>query len=1046
MNIWRKLIAVCLALTMVLSLLPTAALAADTPAADETTAASTKEITSGTCGDNLTWAYDTDTKTLTITGTGALEVEAMSSPWKDYKLEIEKVVLSDGISRIGNFAFSNCTALTNINIPDSVSSIGGYAFYDCYALTSIDIPDGVTGISYSAFWACRSLTSINIPDSVSSIDFGAFWGCKSLSNIDIPNSVISIGSCAFQGCESLSEINIPESVTSIGESAFSGCYGITSVNIPNKITIIDDGVFSACSALTSVYIPENVTSIGNAAFSNCYALTTINIPESVTNIGTSAFSGCKSLINIKIPDSITNIRAWTFSDCSALSTVDIPDSVTSIGYSAFSNCEALSNLSIPNGLTNIGEFAFENCISLENIYIPNGVTNIGQCAFSGCTALTSIDVPNSVTEVGGRAFYNCTALQDAVIGSGITVIPWKLFSGCSSLTELAIPAGVTDIAYEAFTDCTSLQTVELPQSLELIEHSAFLGDEAISEVIYAGTQAEWETVEVEEENENLTNAHFTFLNNGMVVLNDLVQYVPYQGELGDTYQLKAGAALPEGLALNEAGTAISGVPQVSGTFTVTLIDQEGTEKTLQLVIAKPSDAPEGNKTDAGYEWNNNPPSSIKTGEDLVLISEGDISQFQTVYLDGIELVRDSDYTVEAGSTKLTIHADTLKKVGTGAHTISVAFDAQGVLKTASYTVTVKSSSSGSSSGSSSPSYDLKVSADVENGSVKLSHTSARKGVTVSITVTPDAGYTLGTISAKDEKGNEVALSESDGQYTFTMPGSDVTVSASFIQKVYGVTTDAQVENGAIGLEQASAAAGATVSFTLLPDSGCSVQSVQVVDETGAQVEVQETAGQYSFVMPEGEVHISASFQRVLPFRDVWANQWYWDEICYMYQNNIMNGTSADRFQPESVTTQGMVVTTLYRMAGSPTVDESLLDSATKSAYYALPVAWGREAQMMEQFASVFDPDGVITREQMAVMLYNYVNYMGVSTATAKTDLSEFSDGGATSAFALPAMLWACETGMLQGYNGALRPQGQLTRAELATVLMRLNELVKGKDV
>lgn len=1000
MNIWRKWIAVCLALAMALSLLPTAVLAADTSATAETTTASTKEITPGTCGDNLTWNYDADTETLTITGAGAMTSydSYKDTPW--YGLSIQAIKLPNGITNIGSNSFQS-GRLQEIEIPDSVTTIGDDAFAYCYALTEVTVPNGVT----------------------------------------------DIGDYSFYRCEALKEIEIPDSVTRIGKSAFSSCTSLTTIDIPDSVTSIGDMIFYNCPSLASIKLSNGITSIGNHAFSGCTSLTTIEIPEGVTSIGTWAFFECSSLNNVVLPNGVTNIKYAAFLGCSSLENVVLPSSLTTIGERAFSECNALTGINIPNNVTSIEKETFYKCSTLSTVVLPESLTSIGADAFSYCSSLTNINIPDTVTYLGGYSFYKCSNLEGIRFGTGLNSIKWNAFSGCSSLKELKLPKSVTDISYNAFENCTSLQTVELPQSLELIEHSAFLGDEAISEVVYAGTQSEWEAVEVEEENENLTNAHFTFLNNGMVVLNDLVQYVPYQGELGASYQLKAGAALPEGLALNEAGTTISGVPQVSGTFTVTLVDQEGAEKTLQLVIAKPSDAPEGNKTDAGYEWNNNPPSSIKTGEDLVLISEGDISQFQTVYLDGVELVRDTDYTAEAGSTKLTIYADALKKVGTGAHTISVAFDAQGVLKTASYTVTVKSSSSsGSSSGSSSPSYDLKVSADVEHGSVKLSRTSARKGVTVSITVTPDAGYTLGTISAKDENGNEVALSESDGQYTFTMPGSDVTVSASFIQKVYGVTADAQVENGTIALEQTSAAAGVTVSFTLLPDSGCLVQSVQVADETGTQVEIQETAGQYSFVMPEDEVHISVSFQRVLPFQDVWANQWYWDEICYMYQNNIMNGTGADRFQPESVTTQGMVVTTLYRMAGSPAVEESLLDSASKSAYYALPVAWGQETQMMAQFAAAFDPDDIITREQMAVMLYNYVNYMGVSTAVAKTDLSEFNDGAAASEFALPAMLWACETGMLQGYNGALRPQGQLTRAELATVLMRLDELVKGQNV
>ena len=135
--------------------------------------------------------------------------------------------IPQGITAIGNSAFSSCVSLTSVTIPDSVTSIGNIAFSFCTSLTSITIPDSVTSIGDGAFYACYSLTSITIPDSVTSIGDWAFSSCTSLTSITIPDSVTFIGDSAFDFCESLTSVSIPDSVTFIGDNAFSGCPNLT---------------------------------------------------------------------------------------------------------------------------------------------------------------------------------------------------------------------------------------------------------------------------------------------------------------------------------------------------------------------------------------------------------------------------------------------------------------------------------------------------------------------------------------------------------------------------------------------------------------------------------------------------------------------------------------------------------------------------------------------------------------------------------------------------------------------------------------------------
>ncbi|MGM9826345.1 MAG: leucine-rich repeat protein [Paludibacteraceae bacterium] len=178
-------------------------------------------VVSGTCGDNLTWSYDTDTKALTIEGTGDMSYDAV--PWAQVRGDILSVSLPEGLTSIGYEAFSGCSSITSITIPNSVTSIGDWAFYGCSSITSITIPNSVTSIGYEAFHGCSSLTSITIPNSVTSIGYEAFYGCSSLTSVTIGNSVTSIGNRAFSYCYSLTSITIPNSVTSIGSGAFSDC-------------------------------------------------------------------------------------------------------------------------------------------------------------------------------------------------------------------------------------------------------------------------------------------------------------------------------------------------------------------------------------------------------------------------------------------------------------------------------------------------------------------------------------------------------------------------------------------------------------------------------------------------------------------------------------------------------------------------------------------------------------------------------------------------------------------------------------------------------
>ena len=279
---------------------------------------------------------------------------------------VTDLVIPDGVSSIGNYAFRGCSNLTSITIPDSVTSIGNYAFSSCSSLTSVTIPGSVTSMDYGVFSDCRGLTSINILDGVTSIGYGAFRGCSNLTSITIPDSVTSIGDYAFEGCSSLTSITIPDSVTSIGNSAFEGCSSLTSITIPDNVTSIGYSAFSYCSSLTTFY--GKYTSIDNRCLvqnGNLIAfaptdITEYTILDSVTSIGNYAFYGCSSLTNITIPDSVTSIGDGAFWKCSSLTSIYCkPITPPALGYLGFNEISSTAKIYVPTASVNAYESVYD---------------------------------------------------------------------------------------------------------------------------------------------------------------------------------------------------------------------------------------------------------------------------------------------------------------------------------------------------------------------------------------------------------------------------------------------------------------------------------------------------------------------------------------------------------------------------------------------------------------------------------------------------------------------------------------------------------------
>ena len=219
------------------------------------------KLTGGAAGDGsgVTWQLtentdDPSTYTLTIRGSGAMEDYLMSSnqPWCSFRKQITSVVVSPGVTSIGNLAFTRFSKLIHVDIADSVVSIGEGIFSDCSSLTDIKIPQSVTYIDANAFESCTNLSSITLStNNITSIRPHTFSGCSKLSSIVIPDGVTSIQSGAFFNCTKLTSITIPGSVTSIGSNVFDGCTSLNDIRYSGT----SESVIFALSG----YVPTLVT-------------------------------------------------------------------------------------------------------------------------------------------------------------------------------------------------------------------------------------------------------------------------------------------------------------------------------------------------------------------------------------------------------------------------------------------------------------------------------------------------------------------------------------------------------------------------------------------------------------------------------------------------------------------------------------------------------------------------------------------------------------------------------------------------------------------
>lgn len=250
-------------------------------------------------------------------------------------------------------------------------------------------------------------------------------------------------------------------------------------------------------------------------------------------------------------------------------------------------------------------------------------------------------------------------------------------------------------------------------------------------------------------------------------------------------------------------------------------------------------------------------------------------------------------------------------------------------------------------------------------------------------------------------------------------------------------------HGSVTVSPKSASKGSTVTVTVTPDKGYALETLTVTDKNGSTLDLTDRGnGKYTFTMPSGPVTVAATFMddntMLNFFVDVPAGAYYYDAVLWAAEGGIVTGTDAVHFSPDASCTRAQLVTFLWRAAGSPVVNYAMnFNDVDGGAYYAEAVRWAASEKIVEgTTAETFAPDAAVTRAQMVTMLYRFAKAQGMDTTQGGMAIREFDDFDAVPAYALEAMDWAVNAGVLKGDNNRLLPQDNCTRAQIVTMLYR----------
>ena len=769
--------------------------------------------------------WEIENGTLTVSGTAGIPNTYIGeAPWYEFREDVTKVVIQNGITGIGNRAFYDFRSMEEVSIPDSVTRIGNGAFSACTSLRSISIPDSVTAIGSHTFEGCTQLETVQLPAGLTALPLGIFERCSQLKNVTIPSGVTVINSGAFGGCSSLEEITLPSGLTNIYASAFYGCSALKHIMIPSGVKTIESWAFKNCSSLEEVSLPSGITAIYMEVFYGCTSLTTVGIPSGITEVGGDIFSQApvstvmyagtlaqwesdKTMLGLD-DESITVHCCFfniTVEGDHADRLSDLPDSVEkdTVVSLAAENGWIIRSVSVNGTALNPvnGAWSFvmpEEDVTLTANLIPCGdwegihweIEN-GTLTVSGTgnipdtngyntfapwhdfrEEVTAVVLEDGITGIGNNAFFEFQKMTSVSIPNTVTGIGDGAFKFCDRLAGVTIPDSVTEIGSLAFYHCEeALTEIVIPDSVTRLGSAIFDGCGSLRSVTLPSGLT---TIPgcMFAECWNLTGVT---IPSGVTCIEDQAFFGCASLEeitipSGVTHIMNA--AFSDCASLEEI-TIPSGVEEIQweafrGCNSLT---------TVTILCGScyfHSDIFDNCPIDTVW-FGGTPTQWIYAGHDLQL-EDGDITVHFGKYTiafvdeDGTELE-----TVDTVAGELPVYSDgtpTKAADETSAYVFAGWLpDIGTATEDTTYTASYKRA------------YPITVDPAVEHGSVRVSDAYAAADAIVSLEPFADDGYEFDSISAMAADGTAITVTQNEydeGVYQFTMPGQPVTVSAAFV--------------------------------------------------------------------------------------------------------------------------------------------------------------------------------------------------------------------------------------------------------------------------
>ena len=432
-------------------------------------------VSSGRCGDSITYVLDSNGK-LTLKGVGATWDFRNDADYFDYHecpwdaKQIKSLEIGEGITVIGADFMACGTNLTNVTFPSTLKSIGSFAFMQCENLSDFTLPAGLESIYQHAFYGCDSLTSVTIPGRVTFLDGQIFANCKNLKSatidfdpsFDLNTFVYCNNSPYFNSCPNLEKVNVSAEhpfFKSVDGVLFSKANVLlyyptgkkyTNYIVPEGTNEIAGRAFNNAEYLEKITIANSVTSLGDLCFSNASKLNTIHFGTNLTSIGEEAFQGT-GFITFSFPTGVETIGNKCLSRCSELTYISIPATVKSIGHSLCKQSYIVSTIEVSD----------ENpyYVSVDNILYSKDLKTVLICP-SGKIGVVSISM--GAQNVFGNPFIDCQNVTKFIFPEGMT--DTGCFDFCDSLESIVLPASINnlkdDVEQESyFCRCPNLKYI-----------------------------------------------------------------------------------------------------------------------------------------------------------------------------------------------------------------------------------------------------------------------------------------------------------------------------------------------------------------------------------------------------------------------------------------------------------------------------------------------------------------------------------------------------------------------------------------------------------